>query len=157
MGEHESVPPQRAVSRILCPRLRSLRSSGGATTIPLGPTSLAGSSGLPGGFGRAVLKRLPIWPCSVRGLACHRLCSRRGALLPHLFTLTRVAPADHPVRRLSNPARLRREWRGHLSRTAPLQSGQPMQPGRYIFCATFLQVALTGRYPAHCPLEFGLS
>jgi len=26
-----------------------------------------------------------------------------------------------------------------------------------IFCATFLQVALTGRYPAHCPAEFGLS
>ena len=29
--------------------------------------------------------------------------------------------------------------------------------GRYLFCATFLQVALTGRYPAHCPTEFGLS
>ena len=28
---------------------------------------------------------------------------------------------------------------------------------RYVFCATFLQVALTGRYPAHCPAEFGLS
>ena len=30
-------------------------------------------------------------------------------------------------------------------------------PGRYVFCATFLQVALTGCYPAHCPAEFGLS
>jgi hypothetical protein len=29
--------------------------------------------------------------------------------------------------------------------------------GRYIFCATFLRVAPTGRYPAHCPAEFGLS
>src|SRR6185369_7214243 len=29
--------------------------------------------------------------------------------------------------------------------------------GRYIFCATVLQVALTGGYPAHCPAEFGLS
>ena len=29
--------------------------------------------------------------------------------------------------------------------------------GRYIFCATVRQVALPGRYPAHCPLEFGLS
>ena len=28
---------------------------------------------------------------------------------------------------------------------------------RYVFCATFLQVTLTGRYPAHCPAEFGLS
>src|SRR6266404_696668 len=27
---------------------------------------------------------------------------------------------------------------------------------RYIFCATVLQVALTGRYPAHYPAEFGL-
>ncbi len=26
-----------------------------------------------------------------------------------------------------------------------------------IFCATVLQVALTGGYPAHCPAEFGLS
>ena len=30
----------------------------------------------------------PIWSCSVRGFACHRRCRRRGALLPHLFTLT---------------------------------------------------------------------
>src|SRR3954454_4866892 len=31
------------------------------------------------------------------------------------------------------------------------------EDGRYIFCATFLRVAPTGRYPAHCPTEFGLS
>ena len=31
---------------------------------------------------------LPIWSCSVWGLPCHRLYRRRGALLPHLFTLT---------------------------------------------------------------------
>ena len=61
-------------------------------------------------LGRAVLKRFPIWPCSVRGFACHLPYSRRGALLPHLFTLTlgqskgrylfcgtfpEVAPAGH--------------------------------------------------------------
>ena len=34
---------------------------------------------------------LPIWSCSVWGLPCHRLYRRRGALLPHLFTLT---PSD---------------------------------------------------------------
>ena len=28
---------------------------------------------------------------------------------------------------------------------------------RCVFCATFLRVAPTGRYPAHCPAEFGLS
>src|SRR5262249_24765684 len=55
---------------------------------------------LPGGFGRAVLTRLPIWSCSVRGFACHRPYSRRGALLPHLFTLTlrrRLAAAPGAV------------------------------------------------------------
>jgi hypothetical protein len=71
----------------------------GVTTIPLDPTLLTGSSSLPGDIGRAVLfgvarpeprgaERPPIWPCSVRGFACHLLHSRRGALLPHLFTLT---------------------------------------------------------------------
>src|SRR6185436_1069629 len=68
--------------------LRAAASSFGVTTIPLGPALLAGSSNLPGDFGRAVLKRLPIGACSVRGFACHRPYSRRGALLPHLFTLT---------------------------------------------------------------------
>ncbi len=35
--------------------------------------------------------RHPIWSCSVRGFACHRRYRRRGALLPHLFTLTSVS------------------------------------------------------------------
>src|SRR6185436_6457552 len=30
-------------------------------------------------------------------------------------------------------------------------------PRRYFFCATIRQIALPGRYPAHCPPEFGLS
>ena len=63
-----------------------------ATTIPLPPPSLVGPSDLPRGFGRAALERLPIWSCSVWGLACHSPCSERGALLPHLFTLTHVRP-----------------------------------------------------------------
>ena len=33
-------------------------------------------------------QRLPIWSCSVRGFACHPPYGGRGALLPHLFTLT---------------------------------------------------------------------
>src|SRR5207342_2590038 len=44
--------------------------------------------------------------------------------------------------------------------TAPFHPYPPPpegEGGRYIFCATFLQVTLTGRYPAHCPAEFGLS
>ena len=93
------------------------------TTIPLAPSSLAGSCDLPGSLGRTTLERLPIWSCSVRGLACHSPYSERGALLPHLFNLT----------------------------------SRPTVEGRYVFCATFLQVTLTGDYPAHCPTEFGLS
>src|SRR5690606_7255749 len=69
------------------------RRGGGVTIIHLGPALLAGSSGLPGGIGRAILRRLPIWPCSVRGLACHARYRTRGALLPHLFTLTGASPA----------------------------------------------------------------
>ena len=59
----------------------------GVTTIPLAPPSLAASSNLPGGIGRAALNRLPIWSCSVRGFACHPCYHGRGALLPHLFTI----------------------------------------------------------------------
>ena len=40
----------------------------------------------------------------------------------------------------------------------PIKKGsRPPFPWRYVFCATVLQVDLTGRYPAHCPAEFGLS
>lgn len=39
-------------------------------------------------------RRLPIWSCSVWGLACHPRYRRRGVLLPHLFTLApgRIRP-----------------------------------------------------------------
>jgi len=39
----------------------------------------------------------------------------------------------------------------------PLASAFRPHSGRYLFCATILRVAPTGRYPAHCPAEFGLS
>ena len=39
----------------------------------------------------------------------------------------------------------------------PERWGQTPPSRRYVFCATVLQVALTGDYPAHCPAEFGLS
>ena len=101
------------------------------TIIPLVPASLTGSSDLPGGFGRAVLKRHPIWSCSVRGFACHLPYSRRGALLPHLFTLTRLRPPDFGE---ADPLSV-------ASSTSPTQG--PASPkrrrregGRYIFCAT---------------------
>jgi len=64
--------------------------------IPLAPPSLAESSDLPGDSAdgpsaAAEAAGLLIWSCSVRGLACHPCCHGRGALLPHLFTLSRNA------------------------------------------------------------------
>jgi hypothetical protein len=75
--------------------------------IPLGAAlPLALISDLPGGFGDSSSRlaasgrcaagawlsapaSLPIWSCSVWGLPCHSHYWLRGALLPHLFTLTR--------------------------------------------------------------------
>src|SRR5262245_5173532 len=42
-------------------------------------------------------------------------------------------------------------------RGLPSVAREACEGGRYVFCATFRQVALPGRYPAHCPMEFGLS
>ena len=55
--------------------------------IPLAPSLLTGSSSLPGDRVDGP-SNPPIWPCSVRGFACHPCYHERGALLPHLFTLT---------------------------------------------------------------------
>jgi hypothetical protein len=106
-----------------------------------------------------VLECFPIWPCSVRGFACHLPYDRRGALLPHLFTLTfrlassRLAqgrpfdspPTDLPVsnERIRGPA---------LSEP---RRGEPK--GGIFSVPLVLRVAPTGNYPAHCPAEFGLS
>ena len=117
----------KPVSRILSASSpRPSRAIGyGETIIPLVPASLPESSNLPGGFGRAVLKRLPIWSCSVRGFACHLCCHEARCALTAPFHHCLPIPKD------------RRQ--------------------RCIFCATVRQVTLPGRYPAHCPVEFGLS
>ena len=50
---------------------------------------------------------LPIWSCSVWGLPCLRRYRRSGALLPHLFTLTKTGrPGNRPSGR--SPWLLRR-------------------------------------------------
>src|SRR5437870_3069552 len=105
-GQWSKKCRSRTVSRILFPRGRSPRtrcraheSAAWETIIPLAPPLLAESSDLPGSLGRAVRcarrearTRFPIWSCSVRGFACHLPYGKRGALLPHLFTLTRLRP-----------------------------------------------------------------
>jgi len=114
------------ISRILFPAQRP-KAPSQTTTIPLAPPSLAGSSDLPGGFGRAVLMTPP-----------YLVLLRAGFSLPFALRRTRCA--------LTAP------FHPYLTCAREARAG-----GRYIFCATFLQVALTGGYPAHCPLEFGLS
>ena len=64
----------------------------------------------------------PTWSCSRWGFPCRRRCRRRGALLPHHFTLAARRPAE------------RETGRGR----------------RYVFCGTFPRVAPAGRYPAPC-------
>ena len=103
---------------------------------------------------------LPIWSCSVWGLPCLRCYQRSGALLPHLFTLTpalelpqrRAIPASRansgiafpgsPSCGSENRAR-KRGGRGGIFSVALAVHG-PLRPR-------------PGRYPAHCPAEFGLS
>jgi len=59
--------------------------------IPLGRPLPGASSSQPGWLARrpAGFRRvIPIWLCSRWGLPCRFCCQTRGALLPHLFTLT---------------------------------------------------------------------
>ena len=56
--------------------------------IHLGSASPRTSSSLPGNSAGHAYGS-PIWPCSGWGLPCRFRCRLRGALLPHLFTLTR--------------------------------------------------------------------
>ena len=76
---HRGGSGSRPVSRILS-----------RTIIHLGRPSPDASCDLPGNTRgpRAAEARFPIWSCSERGLPCHSCCQERGALLPHLFTLT---------------------------------------------------------------------
>src|SRR5687767_10353586 len=74
----------------------------------------------------SVLGRFPIWPCSVRGFACHLPYSRRGALLPHLFTLT------YRRARLTKPVSLEKELARHCS-TRATPPGQPDTPAAVYF------------------------
>ena len=101
--------------------------------IPLGGAlPLALISDLPGGFGNCSSRlaasgrcaaeawllapaSLPIWSCSVWGLPCRWHYCRRGALLPHLFTLTTAwgSLLDEILRRTSVP----------IQRAAPRSGG----------------------------------
>ena len=84
---------RRPVSRVLCRRSRSPD----AAAIPLDRPLRDGSRDQPGSLGPATAlshgpksegRRIPIRSCSWRCLPCRPCHQRRGALLPHPFTLT---------------------------------------------------------------------
>ena len=81
------VSPARSISRFLFPPKR-------VATIPLGLSLLKGSSDLPGSLNGAGHSSSPIWSCFAWGLPCQPDYSDRGALLPHLFTLTSARGTD---------------------------------------------------------------
>src|SRR5580765_9022966 len=102
------------------------------TTIPLAPPLLTGSSNRPGSIRRAVL--LP-----------YLVLLRAGFCLPPMLPPARCALTApfHPY-----PPSLASLSVGELRRASPggpAHRSAKREGGRYIFCATFLQVALTGR------------
>jgi len=72
-------------------------------TIPLGRPSPGASRDRPGRRRGSALgpqgPAVPTWSCSRWGLPCRRRCRRRGALLPHPFTL--AAPRDPEIAKSS--------------------------------------------------------
>ena len=61
---------------------------GRVAAIHLGRVLPGASSDPPGTLARRTAALPPIWSCSAWGLPCRRGHPRRGALLPHHFTLT---------------------------------------------------------------------
>ena len=121
-------------------------------TIHLVPALLPGSSNLPGNSGGQPSN------ASLFGLApggvylAPTVTGRTGELLPHPFTLTRhsVSSPTHMHQDL-----LRRIW--PKGRNPHMTSLRKLSAWRFPFCGTCLPVAATGRYPAPCPVEPGLS
>ena len=69
-----------------------------AAAIHLCRRLLPGFSNLPGTGNGADRSSSPIWSCSAWGLPCQPHYCGRGALLPHLFTLTRLGEPRLAVR-----------------------------------------------------------
>ncbi len=86
------VSASRPVSRILCARRTFVRRGDRHFSRLLAQLFAEAKCGIPAAVGRAA--QPPILPCTGLGFSCRRDCSRRGGLLPHLFTMTDPAPCD---------------------------------------------------------------
>jgi len=128
-GAWRRVPPQRAVSRIL---------SAFATLRSLRRDDHSSRPGIADGLERPTRRPRTGRPFPARAAFA-------GAGSTSLFGLAPcgVLPA------ICLTADAVRSYRTF----SPL----PAVGRRYVFCATFLRIAPTGSYPAHCPAEFGLS
>src|SRR5436309_10159859 len=118
--------------------------------IPLAPPSLAESSDLPGDCGRAVRMTSPYLVLLRAGFCVPPVLPRARCALTAPFHPYPPSPFG-PGRALTGYGAAR------PSKACRTEARGARGGGRYVFCATVLQVALTGRYPAHCPAEFGLS
>ena len=89
--------PEPRKPRLMQGRSRPISRVLSWAAIHLGRVSRYVSCDLPGSRADHAFEALPrcppIWSCSGRGLPCHLRCRRRGALLPHHFTLTPRAGA----------------------------------------------------------------
>jgi hypothetical protein len=127
------MPPQYPVSRILFPP------SPGSRRAPTGDDH-SSSPAITGGIKRPTRKPRT-------GRPMDPVARARASLFG-------LAPCGVlPATRVTTGAV--RSYRTFSPLLAVAPCGAPAE--RYIFCATFLRVAPTGRYPAHCPAEFGLS
>ena len=99
------------------------------------PTRTAGLTSPPRGyrFREPIRVAVPIRSCSRCGLPCRFRCRTRGALLPHLFTLTRL--------------RSLRCYGGASPRACRAEALKGVG-GRFVLCGTIPGVAPAGRYPA---------
>ena len=91
-----AAPPRRKEKRQMACKPGSVPALRRWMVIHLGRPLPDASRDLPGrrrgnaaGLGRSRSRAAPIRSCSRWGLPCHRRYRRRGALLPHPFTLTR--------------------------------------------------------------------
>ncbi len=139
VSEHPVKRPgsrcEEAISRILSP---CWRAPAGVAIIYPGQQLPAASSNQPGGSQTSSLQgKIP------RRTATHHLPSPSYLVLLQMgFT----RPAGHPAAGELLPH--------HFTLTRRYDAS-PRQA--VCFCGTFLQVTLTGRYPASCSVEFGLS
>jgi hypothetical protein len=105
-----------------------------------------------------------------RVLSCSRVAPRAPAVIPLGRASPRAScglprssggqPSNAPLRGLApdgvcRAALVTERAVGSYSTFSPLP--RCMHRGGLLFCGTFLEVTLTGRYPASCPVEPGLS